>query len=668
MAVSLIALMAGPLLNSPSAWASQTDETYDAYANGGAGEVIASNITSFTLDNITYTTDVAVESGVYTSATNNGNVDDAPLSTGATDGVLMLNDTGNAPMTEVTISLADGDPMNVTSFDFDEGLSNGTIYLIPDGNTANELTLSGSQLSGLVNLSAQPQFRAITSLEILDSGDSGNFTPTLNNFTYTDLSSPPVLTTDSGSASFTAGDNTASTPVAVDSGIGLTDGDSTTASSATVAVTGNFHSGQDVLAFTNTDTTTYGNILASYNATSGVLTLSSSGSSATIAQWQAALEAVTYTDTAITPNNATRTVSFSLTDANSNTSNTATRTVTVADTDQTPVVTTTGGTTSFTIPYGSSPAPVAVDPGTVSDLDNATLPSATVTINGGFQTGGDVLGFTNNGSTMGNIVGSYDATTGILALSSLGATATLTQWQVALAAVTYTDTATNASTATRTVVFVVDDGTTSSTPSDKSISVTKASPPVQPQASTTSTALSASANPAMTGVQVIYTATVKPVPDAGTVTFTDGASPIQGCSGIDIDATSGTATCGISYASAGARTIQAAYSGDGEFASSNFAFARGGRNHSSGTGTEQPGPRYDMRRRRHQYQRGVRLLPLCRLARASTGTRRSLGLGTRDRGRDEPDADRLRHPDFARVPARSGQRLLPDLPGAPGRQ
>jgi hypothetical protein len=439
----------------------------------------------------------------------------------------------------------------------------GVLTLTSPGATATDAQWANA-LSAVTFSSTSTSYGGRTVSFVTNDGTENSAAAT---DTVEDIASP-TLTADSGSASFTAGDNTASTPVAVDSGIGLTDGDSTTASSATVAVTGNFHSGQDVLAFTNTDTTTYGNILASYNATSGVLTLSSSGSSATIAQWQAALEAVTYTDTAITPNNATRTVSFSLTDANSNTSNTATRTVTVADTDQTPVVTTTGGTTSFTIPYGSSPAPVAVDPGTVSDLDNATLPSATVTINGGFQTGGDVLGFTNNGSTMGNIVGSYDATTGILALSSLGATATLTQWQVALAAVTYTDTATNASTATRTVVFVVDDGTTSSTPSDKSISVTKASPPVQPQASTTSTALSASANPAMTGVQVIYTATVKPVPDAGTVTFTDGASPIQGCSGIDIDATSGTATCGISYASAGARTIQAAYSGDGEFASS----------------------------------------------------------------------------------------------------
>jgi hypothetical protein len=444
----------------------------------------------------------------------------------------------------------------------------GVLTLTSSGGTATDAQWANA-LSAVEFSSSSTSYGARTVAFVTNDGTE-NSVPATD--TVEDIA-PPTLTTDSGSAAFTAGDNVASTPVAVDSGITLTDGDSTTASSATVAITGDFHSGEDVLAFTNTDSSTYGNVSASYNATTGVLTLSSSGATATIAQWQTALEAVTYTDTAVTPNNATRTVSFSVTDANSNTSNTATRTVTVADTDQTPVVTTTGGTTSFTIPYGSSPAPVAVDPGiTVSDMDNATLPSATITINGSFQAGRDVLGFTNNISTMGNIVGSYNPTTGVLSLSSLGATATLAQWQAALAAVTYTDTAANPSTAARTVVFVVDDGTTSSAPSDKSVSVATASPPVQPSTSIaqhpTSTALSASANPVLTGAQVIYIAIVKPVPDAGTVTFTNGVSPIQGCSDIGINVTSGTATCGTGYASAGGRTVEATYSGDRNYAPS----------------------------------------------------------------------------------------------------
>ena len=88
--------------------------------------------------------------------------------------------------------------------------------------------------------------------------------------------------------------------MAVDGGLTVTDSASPTLVSATVSITGNFQSGEDVLAFTNNGST-MGNIVASYNAGTGVLTLTSSGGSATLAQWQAALRAVTYTDSAITP-------------------------------------------------------------------------------------------------------------------------------------------------------------------------------------------------------------------------------------------------------------------------------------------------------------------------------------------------------------------------------
>ena len=50
--------------------------------------------------------------------------------------------------------------------------------------------------------------------------------------------------------------------MAIDSGLTVTDPDNTTLASATVSITSNFQSGQDVLAFTNTGSTTYGNIAA----------------------------------------------------------------------------------------------------------------------------------------------------------------------------------------------------------------------------------------------------------------------------------------------------------------------------------------------------------------------------------------------------------------------
>ena len=55
-------------------------------------------------------------------------------------------------------------------------------------------------------------------------------------------------------------------------------------------------------------------------------------------------------------------------------------------------------------------------------------------ITGNFQNAQDVLGFTNDGATMGDISASYDSATGILTLTSAGG-ASPAQWQAALRAV-----------------------------------------------------------------------------------------------------------------------------------------------------------------------------------------------------------------------------------------
>lgn len=99
---------------------------------------------------------------------------------------------------------------------------------------------------------------------------------------------------------------------------------------------------------------------------------------------------------------------------------------------------------------------------TVSDADNTTLASGTVRITANLHSGEDVLAFTNYGATMGNIAGSYSAGTGVLTLTSTGATATVAQWRAALRAATYADTAGTPNTATRTISFVVDDGSLNS--------------------------------------------------------------------------------------------------------------------------------------------------------------------------------------------------------------
>jgi putative cell wall-binding protein len=392
------------------------------------------------------------------------------------DGAITVSDLDNTTQSSGTVSVGSGfhssDTLtfiNTSSSTFGNvvgsyNAATGVLTLTSSGATATDAQWSNalSAVTFSASSSTTPGNRTISFATNDGSKTSAVATDTV------DVLGPPTITTGSGSASFVAGDNTASTPVVVDNGLVVSDGVSPTLASATVAITGNFHSGEDVLAFTNTNSGTYGNIAGTYNAATGVLTLTSSGATATLAQWEAALESVAYTDTAVTPNTATRTISFAVVDTGALTSNTATRTVTVADTDQTPIVATTGAAPSHTL-GGSA---TIVDSGvTVTDLDNATQASASVSIAVGFAAG-DTLAFTNDSLTMGNISGSYDGATGVLTLTSAGATATDAQWANALSDVTFS---TSSSTiGNRTISYVTNDGTKTSAAATDTVKVVSA--------------------------------------------------------------------------------------------------------------------------------------------------------------------------------------------------
>ncbi len=451
--------------------------------------VVTYTDTAITPNNTTRTMSFVVSDGTNSSATATRTItvtdtDQTPIVTtaGSTTGYLSGS---SAALIDASVTVSDLD--NTTQASGTVSISSG----FQSGDTLNftnqnGITGSYNAGTGILTLSGvslvanyQTALRSITFFS--SSTTYGNRTisfvtndGTVNSTTATDtidVTSPVNVTTSGGSAAFVAGNNTASTPVAVDSGLTVADSTTSVLQSATVSITGNFHSSEDVLAFTSG--APFGNIAGSYNSGTGVLTLTSAGNTATLAQWQAALAAVTYTDTAITPNSATRTISFSITDANSNVSNTATRAVTVADTDQTPIATTSGGSAAFVAGNNTASTPVVIDGGiTVSDLDNTTLASATVSITGNFHTGEDVLAFTNNPATMGNILGSYNSGTGVLTLTSSGATATLAQWQAALRSVTYTDTAITPNNSTRTISFVINDGTVNSSAGTRTVTVT----------------------------------------------------------------------------------------------------------------------------------------------------------------------------------------------------
>ena len=65
-----------------------------------------------------------------------------------------------------------------------------------------------------------------------------------------------------------------------------------------------------------------------------------------------------------------------------------------------------------------------------------------------------------------------------------------------------------------------------------------------------------------------YTATVSPVPDGGTVAFSDDGAPIAGCGAQQVDTSTGTATCPEPFNTTGPHPITASYSGDQNFTAS----------------------------------------------------------------------------------------------------
>jgi hypothetical protein len=130
----------------------------------------------------------------------------------------------------------------------------------------------------------------------------------------TPVNDAPVVTTTAGTTAYAESVNAAPGTVAVNAGITVADTDDIALMGAQVSITGNYQLGQDILAFTNNNAATFGNISAFYNAGTGVLTLTSPGVTATLAQWQAALRAVTYSNSSEEPNQATRTISFTVHD------------------------------------------------------------------------------------------------------------------------------------------------------------------------------------------------------------------------------------------------------------------------------------------------------------------------------------------------------------------
>jgi hypothetical protein len=280
----------------------------------------------------------------------------------------------------------------------------------------------------------------------LNDGDANSNAPT-KTIAVTRANDAPTLATTSAALPY--GENAG--PVSVDTGLTITDPDSTEIQGAVVKINSGFVAVEDELGPTGS-----GTITKTYDDTNGTLTLNGT---ATLAAYQAALRSVTYDNNSNTPTTP-RSVTFEATDAEGDASNVPSRTINISAANDSAVVTTSIGSTGYT----EGAAAVVIDNAlTVADPDDTNIEGATVTISGG-PNPGDSLEFVDQPGITGSGSGTQTLT--------LSGSRPLADYQAALRTVKFVTTNDDPS-ATKTIEFKADDGNGNGNGASKTIAVTR---------------------------------------------------------------------------------------------------------------------------------------------------------------------------------------------------
>nr|WP_315537796.1 DUF4347 domain-containing protein [uncultured Comamonas sp.] len=388
--------------------------TADTSSNGGT--TAFSTVTAVTNQPVTSVNDAPVMTGVLptltglndTSTNNAGNLVSSLIGgitdfdTGAVKGIAITGLTGTYGKWQFSLD-------NGTSWTDVGAVSNATalvlnttnkVRFVPDGihgETATLIYKAWDQTGGTAGLEGTKRDTTIS------GGTSAYSTGTdTASVVVTAVNDAPVVTMSSGAASWSEGNNVASTPVAVDSGLTLSDADGPNPLSASARML-TYYSSQDTLGFVN-DGLTMGNIIGTWNVGTGTLTLTSAGNTATAAQFEAALRAVTYNNSSTSPNTTTRTVQFTVTDGSSVQSTAVTRDITITAVNNSPTI---SAVASLPI---IEDTPTALGQITFSDVDT-TLGVVTFSVGsgtlsaigaGGVTVGGTATALTLSG-TLANI-------------------------------------------------------------------------------------------------------------------------------------------------------------------------------------------------------------------------------------------------------------------------
>ena len=260
----------------------------------------------------------------------------------------------------------------------------------------------------------------------------------------------------------------------VDADFAIFDVDDTNLDSATVTLTNRPDGTDEGLSVSGS--LPAGITASAYNPATGEITLSGSAS---IADYQTAIQQVVYNNTSADPNTADRIIEVIVNDGDDGDSNTGTTTIVFSASNDAPVLDLdddddSGATGvnylgSFTEDLGPVAIGDIIDPDIIiTDADDATLVSATITL-ANRPDGNAVEALSISGSLPTGITTTgYTAATGELVLTG---TASLADYQTAIGQIRYNNTSQDPTPADRSITVVVNDGVDDSNTATATISV-----------------------------------------------------------------------------------------------------------------------------------------------------------------------------------------------------
>jgi hypothetical protein len=441
---------------NPNDFGSNPTRTVTWVANDGSGSFNLSNVATTTIG-ITNVNDAPTLSNVAASANFTQGGGAVTLS-----GAASTSDPDNLTLANATVQITagtfagDGDVLaaNVAGTNITASYNAATELLTFTGtdtlahyNQVLDSVTFNSTSGNPTNFGANPT-RTVTWVVNDGSGSFNLSTAQTETINITNVNDAPSLTGVAASASYT--EQSAATTLS--GNVTVSDPDDTTLVGATVSITGGTFAGDNDVLSTSTAGTS---ITASYDSANERLVLSGTD---TLADYQSVLDKVTFSEAGDNPtnygSNPTRTISWVLNDghASNNLSTAQTETLNVIGVNDQPTLANVAATVGF-LPHHT----ITISPSiAVSDPDNLSLANATVRITSGTFVGdGDVLAANVSGT---NITAIYNPATETLTLSGSD---TLAHYQSVLDSVTFSsgNNPSNGNTnRTRTVTWVVNDG------------------------------------------------------------------------------------------------------------------------------------------------------------------------------------------------------------------